>query len=71
MRVAAVIHPSESGGFWSEVPSLPGVASQGRTQEEIVINTQNAVRMWVAYLQSRGQKVPVMDETVVTLEVEV
>ena len=71
MRIAAVVHPSESGGFWSEVPSLPGVVSQGRTEEETVVNTKNAVRMWVAYLRSKGLAAPTGDETGVTLEVEV
>lgn len=71
MRIAAVLHPSPSGGFWSEVPSLPGVVSQGRTEEEIAVNTQNAIRMWLAYLRSKGLEVPLMDERIMTLEVEV
>ena len=71
MRIGVVIHPSKAGGFWSEVPSLPGVVSQGRTREEIETNTQNAIRVWVAYLRSKGQEVPELDESGLTMEVEV
>jgi len=29
MKLKVIIHEAEEGGFWAEVPSLPGCASQG------------------------------------------
>ncbi len=31
----AVTHPSEEGGFWAEVPSLPGCVTQAESMEEL------------------------------------
>ena len=33
-----LIHQAEEGGFWAEVPALPGCFSQGETLEETVVN---------------------------------
>jgi predicted RNase H-like HicB family nuclease len=29
MILKAIIHPAEEGGFWAEVPSLPGCVTPG------------------------------------------
>jgi len=36
MAVRAIVHKAEEGGFWAEVPSIPGCATQGETMEELV-----------------------------------
>jgi predicted RNase H-like HicB family nuclease len=33
MKVKAVIRKAEEGGFWGEVPALPGCFTQGETME--------------------------------------
>ena len=33
MKVKVIIHEAEEGGFWAEVPALPGCATQGDTFE--------------------------------------
>jgi len=38
-----VLHEAEEGGFWSEVPSLPGAGSQGETIDETVQNTKESI----------------------------
>lgn len=43
MKLKAVIHEAEEGGFWAEVPSIPGCATQGETYEELMANLQEAV----------------------------
>jgi predicted RNase H-like HicB family nuclease len=35
MEYSILIHKAEEGGFWSEVPALPGCLSQGETVEDI------------------------------------
>lgn len=43
MKLKVVIHEAEEGGFWAEVPSIPGCATQGETIEELLANVQEAV----------------------------
>jgi predicted RNase H-like HicB family nuclease len=43
MRVKVVIHEAEEGGYWAEVPSIPGCATQGDTFEELLSNLYEAV----------------------------
>jgi predicted RNase H-like HicB family nuclease len=35
MITKAIVHNAEEGGFWAEVPALPGCLTQGETREEI------------------------------------
>lgn len=43
MNIKVVVHKAEEGGFWAEVPSLPGCVSQGETMEELKRNIQEAI----------------------------
>jgi predicted RNase H-like HicB family nuclease len=43
MTVRAIVHKAEEGGFWAEVPSIPGCATQGETMEEHRLNLQEAI----------------------------
>ena len=43
MRIRVVVHKAEEGGFWAEVPSIPGCATQGETMEEIEANVREAI----------------------------
>ncbi len=43
MKIKVVIHDAEEGGFWAEVPSIPGCATQGDTFEELLQNLYDAV----------------------------
>ena len=43
MKVRVVIHEAEEGGFWAEVPAIPGCATQGETFEELLTNLYEAV----------------------------
>jgi predicted RNase H-like HicB family nuclease len=43
MRIRAIVHKAEEGGFWAEVPSIPGCATQGETMEEIEANVREAI----------------------------
>ena len=47
MILKAVIHPCEEGGFWAEVPSLPGCVTQGESIEELRFNLQEAIELWL------------------------
>ena len=43
MKLQVVIHEAEEGGYWAEVPSIPGCATQGDSFEELLSNLYEAV----------------------------
>lgn len=43
MKLKVVIHEAEEGGYWAEVPSIPGCATQGETFDELLNNIYEAV----------------------------
>ena len=53
-----VIHDAEEGGYWAEVPSLPGCVSEGETLDEVISNIKEAIDLYVEGLIEDGQPVP-------------
>jgi len=43
MKLKVVIHEGEEGGFWAEVPAIPGCTTQGDTFDELLKNIYEAV----------------------------
>jgi predicted RNase H-like HicB family nuclease len=43
MKVKVVVHEAEEGGYWAEVPAIPGCATQGETFQELLTNLYEAV----------------------------
>lgn len=43
MKIKVVVHEAEEGGFWAEVPAIPGCASEGETMEELLHNVREAI----------------------------
>ncbi len=43
MKMKVVVHEAEEGGFWAEVPAIPGCATEGETFEELLRNLYEAV----------------------------
>ena len=43
MKIKVVVHEAEEGGYWAEVPAIPGCATQGETFEELLSNLYEAV----------------------------
>jgi predicted RNase H-like HicB family nuclease len=43
LKIKVVVHEAEEGGYWAEVPAIPGCASQGDTFEELMKNLHEAV----------------------------
>jgi predicted RNase H-like HicB family nuclease len=43
MTIRAIVHKAEEGGFWAEVPSIPGCATQGETMDELRFNLREAI----------------------------
>ena len=43
MKIHAIVHKAEEGGFWAEVPSIPGCATQAETMDELRTNLRDAI----------------------------
>ena len=43
MKFKAIVHEAEDGGFWAEVPAIPGCATQGDTMDELLANLRAAI----------------------------
>ena len=51
MDYTILIHQAEEGGFWSEVPALPGCYSQGETIDETLRSTKEAIEVHLLALK--------------------
>jgi predicted RNase H-like HicB family nuclease len=43
MKLKVIIHEAEEGGYWAEVPAIPGCMTQGETMQELIENLYDAV----------------------------
>lgn len=43
MKLKVVVHRAEEGGYWAEVPAIPGCMTQGETIESLLANVREAV----------------------------
>jgi predicted RNase H-like HicB family nuclease len=47
VKLKAIIREAEEGGFWAEVPALPGCFTQGETLQELEANLHEAIEGWL------------------------
>ena len=43
MILKVVVHQAEEGGYWAEVPAIPGCVSQGDSMQELRENIHEAI----------------------------
>ena len=43
MKIKVIVHEAEEGGYWAEVPAIPGCATQGETMDELMRNLHDAI----------------------------
>lgn len=56
MKFKAVIHPERTGGFWGEIPAIPGCYSQGETVDEQLQNLREAATGCLEILAAEGRR---------------
>src|ERR1700728_4222096 len=64
MKIKVVVHEVEEGGYWAEVPAIPGCATQGETFEELLENLYEAIEGCLSVdveKPKRGQKKRVVE----------
>ena len=53
MKLRVVVHAEPEGGYWAEVPALPGCVTQGETMAELRANLREAVAATLEVMQER------------------
>ena len=72
MDYTILIHQAEEGGFWSEVPVLPGCYSQGESIDETLKNTKEAIEAHLLALREDQVAAPIEEGLfIVRIQVEV
>jgi len=61
-----IIHPAEEGGFWVEVPTLPGCFSQGESIEGVMTNIKEAIELHIEGLVEEHEPVPIENDLIVS-----
>ena len=56
MNYKIVIHQEPQGGFWAEVPALPGCVSQGDTLDELKANIREAIEGYLMVMKEEGRE---------------
>ena len=56
MKIKAIIHPAEEGGFWAEVPALPGCITEGDSLDEVINNLEDAIQGWLEVANDSPKK---------------
>ena len=47
MTLKVLIRKAQEGGYWAEVPALPGCVSQGETVDDVRANVREAIEGWL------------------------
>ncbi|MDP9115355.1 MAG: type II toxin-antitoxin system HicB family antitoxin [Acidobacteriota bacterium] len=56
-KFAVVVHAEPAGGYWGEVPALPGCYSQGESVEELLANMREAIAGVLDVMREEGRAV--------------
>ncbi|NOR46979.1 MAG: type II toxin-antitoxin system HicB family antitoxin [Methanosarcinaceae archaeon] len=65
MEYTVLVYKDEEGGFWAEVPALPGCYSQGETVEETMENVKEAIVAHITVLKEDLQEIQTNKEFVI------
>ena len=66
MEFITILHKAEEGGYWAEVPELPGCYSQGETVEESLNNIREAIESHIQVLIKEGEELPPESEVIIS-----
>ena len=55
MNIRTIIHDAEEGGYWAEVPAIPGCVSQGETMDELLANLREACAIKIRLARQCGK----------------
>ena len=58
MKLKVVVHEAEEGGYWAEVPAIPGCATEGETFQELLKNLYEAIEGCLSVDVSTAKQTP-------------
>ena len=67
MKFNAIVHEAEEGGYWAEVPALPGCITEGDTWEELTANLKDAITGWLEVANQNYTKASTTQVVEITL----
>jgi predicted RNase H-like HicB family nuclease len=44
MKLTVIVHEAIEGGYWAEVPAIPGCATEGDSWDELISNLHEAIK---------------------------
>ena len=47
MVFKVLVHQADEGGFWAEIPALPGCFTQGESLEELEANARESIEAYL------------------------
>jgi len=59
MVLKVVVHEAEEGGYWAEVPALPGCFTQGATLAEVRERAEEVIRAYLEENDAQPDKEPI------------
>ena len=68
---SVIIHDAEEGGYWAEVPALPGCYSQGESVDDALENVKEAIALYLEVLANEDANIPVDSDVVFQVRVPV
>jgi predicted RNase H-like HicB family nuclease len=66
-----VIHPAEEGGFWAEIPALPGCFVDGDTMDQLLADAPEAIAAHLEALKEDGQEIPTEALTIARVQLPI
>jgi predicted RNase H-like HicB family nuclease len=69
IEYTVIVHEAEEGGYWTEVPTLPGAGSQGATIDEAIAATKESIEAVIEVMRENGKQVPIPRDIVVKVTV--
>ena len=57
MKVNVIVHRAEEGGYWAEVPAIPGCATQGDSMDDLLSNVREAIEGCLSVAVSEGSAI--------------
>ena len=65
MEYTVIVHKAGEGGYWVDVPALPGCYSQGEFLEEALENIKEAIEAHLEVLKEEKQDIPSEEQLVI------
>ena len=58
MKIKGIVREAEEGGYWAEVPAIPGCAADGQTYQAAVANVETIIQECIETALELGRPVP-------------